>query len=166
MAHDMHKMSSLLGAALFIADDALPQTPFLHAAWHLAAAVGVATCNKLLEQLQVQIIANLSKSLISPVELAADCYLLVYCITTRSLMVRLSSTGFTKHHISMYSFPFVGNYLIDDPISERPFYQQQCTYVKKFDVRSIIVADMCCFLCSWLKFWRGKQQYVSGLFSN
>uniref|UniRef100_A0A164SQ26 Uncharacterized protein n=1 Tax=Daucus carota subsp. sativus TaxID=79200 RepID=A0A164SQ26_DAUCS len=49
MAHDMHKMSSLLGAALFIADDALPQTPFLHAAWHLAAAVGVATCNKLLE---------------------------------------------------------------------------------------------------------------------
>ncbi|KAK1390072.1 Cytosolic fe-s cluster assembly factor nar1 [Heracleum sosnowskyi] len=49
MAHNMHKMSSLLGAALFIADDALPQTPFLHAAWHLAAAVGVATCNKLLE---------------------------------------------------------------------------------------------------------------------
>lgn len=49
MAHNMHKMSSLLGAALFIADDAFPQTPFLHAAWHLAAAVGVATCNKLLE---------------------------------------------------------------------------------------------------------------------
>ncbi|CAL9196927.1 unnamed protein product [Musa hybrid cultivar] len=49
MAHNLHKMSSLLGAALFIADDCFPQTPYLHAAWHLAAAVGVGTCNKLLE---------------------------------------------------------------------------------------------------------------------
>uniref|UniRef100_A0A175YHC9 Uncharacterized protein n=1 Tax=Daucus carota subsp. sativus TaxID=79200 RepID=A0A175YHC9_DAUCS len=49
MAHNVHKMSSLLGGALFIADDAFPQTPFLHAAWHLAAAIGVSTCNKLLE---------------------------------------------------------------------------------------------------------------------
>ncbi|GFP90824.1 hypothetical protein PHJA_001226300 [Phtheirospermum japonicum] len=49
MAHNVHKMSSLLGGALFIADDLLPQTPFLHAGWHLAAAVGVSTCNKLLE---------------------------------------------------------------------------------------------------------------------
>ncbi|KAE8732065.1 hypothetical protein F3Y22_tig00002237pilonHSYRG00137 [Hibiscus syriacus] len=48
-AHDMHKMSSLLGAALFIADDMFPGTPFLHSAWHLAAAVGAGTCNKLLE---------------------------------------------------------------------------------------------------------------------
>lgn len=51
MAHNLHKMSSLLGAALFIADDCFPQTPYLHAAWHLAAAVGVGTCNKLLEWL-------------------------------------------------------------------------------------------------------------------
>ncbi|XP_027097631.1 uncharacterized protein [Coffea arabica] len=52
MAHNVHKMSSLLGGALFIADDVFPETPFLHAGWHLAAAVGVGTCNKLLEQLQ------------------------------------------------------------------------------------------------------------------
>ncbi|KAL0424631.1 UNVERIFIED_CONTAM: hypothetical protein Sradi_0997900 [Sesamum radiatum] len=43
MAHNVHKMSSLLGGALFVADDLLPQTPFLHAGWHLAAAVGVST---------------------------------------------------------------------------------------------------------------------------
>lgn len=49
MAHNLHKMSSLLGGALFIADDFFPETPYIHAAWHLAAAVGVGTCNKLLE---------------------------------------------------------------------------------------------------------------------
>lgn len=49
MSHNVHKMSSLLGGALFIADDVFPETPFLHAGWHLAAAVGVSTCNKLLE---------------------------------------------------------------------------------------------------------------------
>ncbi|CAN1151554.1 hypothetical protein LINPERHAP2_LOCUS18240 [Linum perenne] len=47
--HTMHKMSSLVGGALFIADDLFPETPYLHAGWHLAAAVGVGTCNKLLE---------------------------------------------------------------------------------------------------------------------
>ncbi|KAL5553428.1 hypothetical protein UlMin_040829 [Ulmus minor] len=45
----MMELSSLLGGVLFIADDVFPQTPFLHAGWHLAAAVGVGTCNKLLE---------------------------------------------------------------------------------------------------------------------
>lgn len=49
MVHNVHKMSSLLGGVLFIADDVFPRTPFIHAAWHLAAAVGVSTCNKLLE---------------------------------------------------------------------------------------------------------------------
>ncbi|KAK9935291.1 hypothetical protein M0R45_022399 [Rubus argutus] len=49
MAHNVHKMSSLLGGVFFIADDVFPRTPYLHAAWHLAAAVGVGTCNKLLE---------------------------------------------------------------------------------------------------------------------
>ncbi|OMO99675.1 hypothetical protein COLO4_13153 [Corchorus olitorius] len=49
MAHSVHKMSSLLGGVFFIADDVFPSTPFLHAAWHLAAAVGVGTCNKLLK---------------------------------------------------------------------------------------------------------------------
>ncbi|XP_039054670.1 uncharacterized protein LOC120197127 isoform X1 [Hibiscus syriacus] len=49
MAHNVHKMSSLLGGVLFIADDVFHRTPFIHAAWHLAAAVGVGTCNKLLE---------------------------------------------------------------------------------------------------------------------
>ncbi|CAH9062080.1 unnamed protein product [Cuscuta epithymum] len=48
MAHNVHKMSSLFGGALFIADDLFPETPFLHAGWHLAAAVGVSACNKLL----------------------------------------------------------------------------------------------------------------------
>lgn len=49
LAHNVHKVSSLLGGAFFIADDLLPETPFLHAGWHLAAAVGVSTLNKLLE---------------------------------------------------------------------------------------------------------------------
>ncbi|CAL5081410.1 unnamed protein product [Urochloa decumbens] len=49
MAHNLHKMSSLLGGALFIADDCFPETPYMHAAWHLAAAIGIGTCNKLLE---------------------------------------------------------------------------------------------------------------------
>ncbi|KAG5085364.1 hypothetical protein JHK82_052761 [Glycine max] len=49
MAHTVHKTSSLLGGMLFVADDLFPKTPYLHAAWHLAAAVGVGTCNKLLE---------------------------------------------------------------------------------------------------------------------
>ncbi|GAB2279981.1 hypothetical protein Dimus_014618 [Dionaea muscipula] len=49
MSHKMHKLSWLLGGILFVAEDMLPTTPFIHAAWHLAAAVGVATCNKLLE---------------------------------------------------------------------------------------------------------------------
>ncbi|KAK7407502.1 hypothetical protein VNO78_09455 [Psophocarpus tetragonolobus] len=49
MAHTVHKMSSVLGGVLFVADDLFPKTPYLHAAWHLAAAVGVGTCNKLLE---------------------------------------------------------------------------------------------------------------------
>ncbi|XP_062171053.1 uncharacterized protein LOC133876826 [Alnus glutinosa] len=49
MAYNVHKMSSLLGGVLFVADDVFPRTPFIHAAWHLAAAVGVGTCNKLLE---------------------------------------------------------------------------------------------------------------------
>lgn len=49
MAHNLHKISSLLGGFLFIADDMFPRTPYLHAGWHLAAAVCVGTCNKLLE---------------------------------------------------------------------------------------------------------------------
>jgi predicted membrane channel-forming protein YqfA (hemolysin III family) len=49
MAHNVHKMSSILGGAFFIADDIFPKTPYLHAGWHLAAAIGVGTCNKLLE---------------------------------------------------------------------------------------------------------------------
>ncbi|EYU30074.1 hypothetical protein ABFS82_05G041900 [Erythranthe guttata] len=48
-AHNVHKMSSILSGALFFADDLFPETPFLHAGWHLAAAVGVGTCNKLLD---------------------------------------------------------------------------------------------------------------------
>ncbi|CAM0912281.1 unnamed protein product [Alopecurus aequalis] len=48
-AHNLHRMSSLLGGVLFVADDVFPETPYIHAAWHLAAALGISTCNKLLE---------------------------------------------------------------------------------------------------------------------
>ncbi|XP_078444697.1 uncharacterized protein LOC144713855 [Wolffia australiana] len=48
-AHNIHAFSSLLAGACFVADDCFPQTPYIHAAWHLAAAVSTATCNKLLE---------------------------------------------------------------------------------------------------------------------
>ncbi|KAI5080876.1 hypothetical protein GOP47_0004059 [Adiantum capillus-veneris] len=44
----VHALSSILGCALFVADGLLPDVPFIHAAWHLAAAVGVATYTKLL----------------------------------------------------------------------------------------------------------------------
>lgn len=47
-AHNVHKLSSLVGGVLFVADDVFPKTPYIHAAWHLAAAMGVGTCNKLL----------------------------------------------------------------------------------------------------------------------
>lgn len=47
-AHSMHTMSSILGGLLFVADDYFPETPYIHAAWHLAAALGVHTCNRLL----------------------------------------------------------------------------------------------------------------------
>ncbi|GAB4840412.1 hypothetical protein Ancab_021180 [Ancistrocladus abbreviatus] len=48
-AHNVHKVASLLSGVLFAADDMFPTTPFIHAAWHLAAAFGVGSCNKLLE---------------------------------------------------------------------------------------------------------------------
>ncbi|XP_057858876.1 uncharacterized protein LOC131067761 isoform X1 [Cryptomeria japonica] len=48
-AYNLHTASSVVGAALYVADDMFPKTPYLHAGWHLAAAVGVATCNKLLK---------------------------------------------------------------------------------------------------------------------
>ncbi|XP_024542165.1 uncharacterized protein LOC112350356 isoform X1 [Selaginella moellendorffii] len=47
-AYTLHTISTVVGGTLFIADDMYPDTPFLHAAWHIAAAVGVTTCNKLL----------------------------------------------------------------------------------------------------------------------
>ncbi|KAG6405548.1 hypothetical protein SASPL_133138 [Salvia splendens] len=50
VAHNVHRMSSAIGGALFICEDYFSETPYLHAAWHLAAAVGVGTCNKLLDQ--------------------------------------------------------------------------------------------------------------------
>lgn len=48
-AHNLHAVSSLVAGAFFIADDCFPETPYIHAAWHLAAALSTATCNKLLE---------------------------------------------------------------------------------------------------------------------
>ncbi|KAG0582696.1 hypothetical protein M758_3G079000 [Ceratodon purpureus] len=48
-AHAVHTATSLIGGALFVADDIFPDTPFIHAAWHCAAAVGVMTINSLIE---------------------------------------------------------------------------------------------------------------------
>jgi len=48
-AHALHAASSLVGGALFIADDVFPDAPYIHAAWHLAAAVGVMTINTLID---------------------------------------------------------------------------------------------------------------------
>ncbi|KAJ7565540.1 hypothetical protein O6H91_02G064800 [Diphasiastrum complanatum] len=48
-AYGIHAISTLAGAALFLADDTHPDTPYIHAAWHLAAAFGAATINQLLE---------------------------------------------------------------------------------------------------------------------
>jgi hypothetical protein len=39
----------VIGGAFFVADDIYPNTPYIHAAQHVAAAVGVATLNTLLE---------------------------------------------------------------------------------------------------------------------
>ncbi|KAL8224395.1 hypothetical protein R6Q57_019870 [Mikania cordata] len=47
--HNVHKLSALLGGAFFVADDLFSEIPYLHAGWHLAAAIGVSACNKLLE---------------------------------------------------------------------------------------------------------------------
>ncbi|CAK9207913.1 unnamed protein product [Sphagnum troendelagicum] len=41
--------SAVEGGPLFVADDIYPNTPYIHAAWHVAAVVGVATLNTLLE---------------------------------------------------------------------------------------------------------------------
>ncbi|XP_076905300.1 uncharacterized protein LOC143561025 isoform X1 [Bidens hawaiensis] len=49
LVHNVHKMSVLLGGAFFVADDLFPEIPYLHAGWHLAAAIGVGACSKLLE---------------------------------------------------------------------------------------------------------------------
>lgn len=47
--HSLHAASSILGGALFVANDFFPDTPYVHAAWHLAAAVGVATLGAMLD---------------------------------------------------------------------------------------------------------------------
>jgi len=47
-AHKWHAASSLLGGALFVADGFFPDTPYIHAAWHVAAAFGVATLKAVL----------------------------------------------------------------------------------------------------------------------
>ncbi|KAH7307281.1 hypothetical protein KP509_22G052500 [Ceratopteris richardii] len=44
----IHALSSILGPALFVVDGFLPEVPFIHAAWHLVAAISVATYTKLL----------------------------------------------------------------------------------------------------------------------
>lgn len=45
----LHTVSTLVGGALFVADDICPDKPYLHAGWHLAAAMGVMTVNSLIE---------------------------------------------------------------------------------------------------------------------
>ena len=46
-AHRAHMASAALGAACFALEDAFPTAPFIHTAWHLLSAVGVATTGAL-----------------------------------------------------------------------------------------------------------------------
>ncbi|KAG0616890.1 hypothetical protein M758_5G149300 [Ceratodon purpureus] len=50
--HSVHTMSSLLGGALFAGNHYFTDTPYVHAAWHLAAAVSVATLGSMLQESQ------------------------------------------------------------------------------------------------------------------
>jgi hypothetical protein len=50
--HSVHTMSSLLGGALFAGNHFFADTPYVHAAWHLAAAVSVATLGSMLQESQ------------------------------------------------------------------------------------------------------------------
>eukprot|EP00850_Spirogloea_muscicola_P004512 SM000019S05056 [mRNA] locus=s19:730505:731210:+ [translate_table: standard] len=43
-----HASSSILGGAFFLADELFPEHPYMHAGWHIAAALGIHTANKLL----------------------------------------------------------------------------------------------------------------------
>lgn len=47
--HSLHTMSSLVGGALFASNHVFNDTPYVHAAWHLAAAVSVATLGTMLQ---------------------------------------------------------------------------------------------------------------------
>lgn len=47
--HSLHTMSSLVGGALFASNHVFNDTPYVHAAWHLAAAVSVATLGSMLQ---------------------------------------------------------------------------------------------------------------------
>jgi hypothetical protein len=42
-AYTWHTTSTVIGGALFVADDIYPNTPYIHAARHVPATVGVAT---------------------------------------------------------------------------------------------------------------------------
>eukprot|EP00850_Spirogloea_muscicola_P019251 SM000187S03868 [mRNA] locus=s187:943:1876:+ [translate_table: standard] len=46
--HLAHASSSILGGAFFLADELFPEHPYMHAGWHIAAALGIHTANKLL----------------------------------------------------------------------------------------------------------------------
>lgn len=48
-AHRQHAAAALAGGALFLADDVFPDRPYIHAAWHVAAALGIYTARSLLE---------------------------------------------------------------------------------------------------------------------
>lgn len=48
-AHRMHAASTVLGGMCFLAEEVYPDVPFVHATWHVAAALAVYTCNALLK---------------------------------------------------------------------------------------------------------------------
>lgn len=48
-AHLQHAAAAVAGGALFLADDVFPDRPYIHAAWHVAAALGIYTARSLLE---------------------------------------------------------------------------------------------------------------------
>ncbi|GAQ85894.1 hypothetical protein KFL_002600020 [Klebsormidium nitens] len=48
-AHRMHAASTFLGCVCFLAEEVYPDVPFIHAAWHVAAALAIHTSNALLK---------------------------------------------------------------------------------------------------------------------
>lgn len=47
-AHRAHMSAVGIGGALFILEEVFPETPYIHAAWHCMAALGIHCANQML----------------------------------------------------------------------------------------------------------------------